>query len=403
MKIIKILVLFFVTISFAQSGGNTTILVSFDGFRWDFTDRGITPNLQKLIDRGVKAHSFQPCFPSKTFPNHLSIVTGMYPENHGIIFNDIQDEFSEKNYTLSNRDEVKDSRWYQGEAFWETAERQGVICASYFWPGSELKLDHRRPTYFEDYEHERDYTERINGVLKWMDLPDSSRPGFITLYFDATDTYGHEYGPDSPENNKAIARLDSMLGKLTSGLADRKLLDKTNLVILSDHGMTNISEEKIINVSEMLKDYNFKVNNTGPVMAVKPDSSNFFQVYQTLKENEKNYKVYTKENMPEHFHFNKHPFIYPIIIVADIGYSLIDDKSIKEWLDMDTKGNHGYDNHHLDMHGIFIAAGPDFKENYKCGTIKNINVYPLLCEIFKVYPRQNIDGKLNEIDFILKN
>ncbi|MFA8342693.1 MAG: ectonucleotide pyrophosphatase/phosphodiesterase [Rhodothermaceae bacterium] len=403
MKLIKLLFILFITFTFAQNEKPTTILISFDGFRWDFVDKEITPNLQKIIDRGVHAKSLQPCFPSKTFPNHISIATGMYPENHGIIFNDIQDKFSNKQYTLKKRDEVENSRWYQGEFFWETAERQGVKCGSYFWPGSELKLKYRRATYAEKYEHKRDYTKRVNDVLKWLDLPDSLRPKFITLYFDATDTYGHKYGPDSPENAKAIALCDSMLGKLVNGLTEKQLISKTNIVIVSDHGMTNISKDRVINIEEMLKDFKIEINNTGPVLTINADHSKLNQIFSILKKNENHFNVYMKENMPEHFHFSKHPFIYPIILIADMGWTLTGNKRLNKWMDNYTKGNHGFDNHHMDMHGIFIAAGPSFKKNYRCGTLKNIDIYPLLCEIFKIFPRQNIDGKLDHIKFILKD
>jgi len=403
MKLIKLLLVLFITFTFAQTEKTTTILISFDGFRWDFTDRDITPNLQYLIDKGVKASSLQPCFPSKTFPNHYSIITGMYPENHGIIFNSIPDDFSNLKYSLRNRNEVQNGKWYQGEAFWETAERQGITCASYFWPGSELTIKYRRPTYFQEYDHKRDYTKRINDVLKWIDLPDEEKPEFITLYFDATDTYGHKFGPDSDENNEAIKNLDKILGRLIQGLTTRNQLQTTNIIVVSDHGMTNIYDNKIINVDEILKGYKFVKSNSGPVMMIKPENGNIDKIYKLLKTAGKNFKTYKKENVPDHFHFNKHPFIYPIVLIADLGYSIMDSKSIERWKGRYSKGNHGYDNHEIDMHGIFIASGPDFKNNYKCGTIKNINIYPLLCEIFKIYPRQNIDGKLEEIKFILKD
>ena len=384
------------------SAQNTTIMISFDGFRWDFPDRKISPNLQYLIDKGVRASSLQPCFPSKTFPNHYSIISGMYPENHGLITNSIPDDFKGKKYTLSNRKEVQNGKWYQGEAFWETAERQGVICASYFWPGSEVTIKYRRPTYFHKYEHKRDYTKRVNDVLDWIDLPEEKRPEFITLYFDATDSYGHKFGPDSKENNEAIKNLDKMLGKLLNGLKERKILEQTNIIVLSDHGMTNIYDDKIINIDELLDGYNFKKNNSGPFMLLDSKEDKNEELYKVLKEKAVNFKVYKKETVPAHFHFNKHPFIYPVVLIADLGYSIMDTKSIKKWKGRYSKGNHGYDNNEMDMHGIFIASGPDFKESYKCGMIKNIDIYPLLCKIFKIYPRLNIDGKLEDISFILK-
>ena len=194
-----IIVIFFSQGSYHSQSKNYTILVSFDGFRWDYANRGFTPNLEFIKKNGVHALSLKPCFPSKTFPNHFSIITGMYPQNHGIIANNFLDPITGKLYKVGDTTEVRNPKWYKGEAIWETAKRQGVITASYFWPGSEVNLEYRRPTYYEKYEHKRDYEERINGVLNWLKLPFNNRPKFISLYFDATDTYGHRYGTNSAE------------------------------------------------------------------------------------------------------------------------------------------------------------------------------------------------------------
>ena len=188
------------------------LLISFDGFRWDYIDRGITPNFDYIKVNGVSAKSLRPCFPTKTFPNHLSIITGMYPENHGIISNGFKDYTTGRYFKMSDTIEVRDARWYDGEAFWETAERQGIITGSYFWPGSEVTDRERRPTFFYNYEHSKPYKERVDGIIDWLKLPYKKRPRFITSYFDAADTYGHKHGPNSGEINKTIAHLDSILG-----------------------------------------------------------------------------------------------------------------------------------------------------------------------------------------------
>lgn len=233
------------SLNFAQTK-NYTILISFDGFRWDYSNRGFTPNLEFIKNNGVHALSLKPCFPSKTFPNHFSIVTGMYPQNHGIIANNFLDPVTGELYQVGDTTSVRNPKWYKGESIWETAKRQGVITASYFWPGSEVNLEYRRPTYYEKYEHNRDYSERINGVLNWLKLPIIIRPKFITLYFDATDTYGHRYGTNSVELNNSIMSLDSLVGKLFNGLREINLYDSTNVIIVSDHGMIDISNEMII-------------------------------------------------------------------------------------------------------------------------------------------------------------
>ncbi len=366
------------------------ILISFDGFRWDYPHRGLTPNLKKMAANGVTALSLQPVFPSKTFPNHYSIITGLYPVNHGIIHNDFYDPFTEKRYKVGDTVSVRNAKWYQGEAFWETAERQGIISASYFWPGSELNLNYRKPTYVEYYEHKRPYEKRIEGVLNWLKLPVEKRPHFITLYFDATDTYGHKYGPDSPQINEAIQRLDNMLGLLFAGLEEINLRQKTNIIVVSDHGMSTVDAKKIININDFLKGFNFNVQGFGPVMMID------------AKKNEFHFKVYFRENVPDYYNFSQHAFISPIVLIAEPTWTLIDSKLKKLVYPFVSKGNHGYDNHHLDMHGIFYASGPAFKKGYRTGTLWNIDIYPLLCKIFNIFPQQNIDGKLERIGFILK-
>jgi predicted AlkP superfamily pyrophosphatase or phosphodiesterase len=398
----RLLLLFILLLSLSRVYSQSrqyVILVSFDGFRWDYLNRGITPNLQKIKNDGVSAISLRPVFPSKTFPNHLSIITGMYAENHGIISNSFPN--FEKNYwyRMSDTSAVRDSKWYLGEAFWETAERQGIKTASYFWPGSELLLDHRRPSYREFYEHERPYAERVEGVINWLKLPYEERPHFITLYFDDTDTYGHKFGTNSSEVNEAIMRLDSIAAKIMKGLADIGMKDSVNVIFLSDHGMTDVSEEKVVNIENMITEYNCRFMDDGPLMQVEPPASRLMEVYEVLKRNESHYKVYLKKDIPEYFHYNKNPLTFSILLVAEIGWSLTKNKKNNYGR---SDGNHGYDNNHLDMHGIFIADGPAFKNNFQTGTLWNIDIYPMLCKIFNIYPRTNIDGKLERIEFILE-
>jgi predicted AlkP superfamily pyrophosphatase or phosphodiesterase len=376
------------------------ILVSFDGFRWDYLNRGITPNLEKIRTDGVSAMSLRSVFPSKTFPNHISIITGMYAENHGIISNSFPN--FEKNYwyRMSDTAAVRDSKWYLGEAFWETAERQEIKTASYFWPGSELSLEHRHPSYREFYEHERPYEQRVEGVIKWLQLPYEERPHLITLYFDDTDTYGHRFGPNSPELNESIKRLDNIAGMLIHELTDIGMKDSVNLIFVADHGMTEVFEDKVVDIGNMIKEYDCRFMDDGPLIQIEPPADRLKEVYETLKRNEYHYKVYLKEDIPDYYHYSKSPLTFSILLVADIGWSLIGNKK-SNWLGK-SKGNHGYDNNHLDMHGIFLADGPAFKDGYQTGTLWNIDIYPLLCKIFNIYPRSNIDGNLERIQFILK-
>ena len=374
------------------------ILVSYDAFRWDYLNRGISPNLEKVREEGVSALSLRPAFPSKTFPNHLSIITGMYPEHHGILANHLIDPFSGQHYSMSDSLSVRDGRWYLGEAFWETAERQGIKTASFFWPGSEVQVPYRHPSYFEAYNHTKPYEQRIDGVIKWLQLPYAERPHFITAYFHETDDKGHKFGPDAPQTNEAIKRLDAITGYLLSKLDSIKMRDSINVVFVSDHGMTNVARERAINIEKIVNIKDCKFFDAGPIMFVTPSKENMKAVYETLKKNETHFKVYYKDEVPSYFYFNDHPYIAPIVVVADLGWSLVSGNKDEWW----GKGDHGYDNNQLDMHGIFLASGPDFQKNYHTGTLWNIDIYPMLCKIFDIMPRRNIDGDINRIGFILK-
>jgi predicted AlkP superfamily pyrophosphatase or phosphodiesterase len=399
-NIAAFLIILFAALSYSQSQPYV-ILISFDGYRWDYVNRGITPNVNSLIGDGAKAVSFKPVFPTKTFPSHISIVTGMYPENHGIIFNEFNDKFHNSNYNTRDSVQLRNSRWYKGEAFWETARRQGIITASYFWPSSDLDLDDRNPEYYYHYVHKRPYEDRIKGVLEWLQYPYDKRPHFITMYFDLTDGVGHRYGPNSPEINMAISSLDSTLGNLLSGLEEIQMRDSVNIILVSDHGMTEVHFEKIINVEEILDGYQFVHSNSGPVMMISADGGDIEKIYSLLEKNENHYKVYLKNDIPPYYHFSKSPMISEILLVAEMGWAVITNKNLKWMKPEKYNGNHGYNNHHLDMHGVFIAAGPQFKNNYKTGTINSLDVYPLLCKIFNIIPNNNIDGKLERIEFIL--
>lgn len=397
--IFLILVVFSIN-QFAQSQPYV-ILISVDAFRWDYSDRNITPNIESLVQNGVKAQSLKPVFPSKTFPNHISIITGMYPEHHGIIFNEFYNRFTGAYYKTWDSVQVIESQWYKGEAFWETARQQGIVTASYFWPGSDINLDFRRPDYYYHYVHKKPYIERVKGVIDWLKLPYAKRPHFITMYFDLTDGVGHDFGPDSPQIDTAIASIDSTLGDLLTSLNDINMSDSVNIILVSDHGMTYTSGDRIINIEEMLNGYEVDYSNSGPVMMIQPKQNELEEVYSLLKKNENHYKVYKKKEIPAYYHFSDNPLISDILLVADLGWSVIRNKDLKWYKPGTIGGNHGYDNNTLDMQGTFIACGPQFKKGYKTGMINNIDIYPLLCKIFNIVPNHNIDGQLERIEFIL--
>lgn len=401
-QICLIFTLLILSVQLYSQERNYTILISFDGFRWDYPDRGITPNLDYIKNNGVSALSLKPSYPSKTFPNHYTIVTGLYPQNHGIIANVFTNPFSNKRYTLYDTIIKNSAEWYLGEAIWETAERQGVLTASYFWPGSELNIEYRRPTYSKKFLYTTPYNERIEGVFNWLRLPYNERPKLIMVYFDATDTSGHNYGPNSKEVNQSISMQDSLLGKIFLGLKQFNLIDSTNVIVLSDHGMTELSPDRVINIDQILSGFQFGTSDKGTMMFIYPDNDEKNAIYQRLKESEKNYKTYWKKDLPEYLHYKDNPFISEIVLIADLGYSLFDGRDIENYSKRFPLGNHGYDPSNLDMHGIFYAIGPDFKSGFRCGTLNNIDIYPLLAKLLRIFPNNKIDGKLERIEFLLK-
>ncbi len=398
-KIISVLlfVLFWISPIKASEPQPYVLLISLDGFRWDYAERGITPNLDKIKQEGVSALSFKPSFPSVTFPNHLSIITGMYPQNHGLILNFFENLYGER-YRLSDTNAVKNPAWYWGEAFWETARRNKIITASYYWPGSEVWDENRRPNYYKAYNHNEPHENKINGIIEWLKLPYNERPHFITLYFHDTDSEGHKHGTNSPQIDSTIAVLDSLIGVIRQRIELIGMKDSVNIIILSDHGMTNIREDGIIIIKEIIGEIDCDVNSSSAITMIKPKNEKDIElVFNKLKKAEQNYKVYYKKDVPAYWNFSRNPYIYPIVVIADVGYKLIYGKST-----YNAVAEHGYDSHHIDMHGIFFAVGSKFKKNYRVGTLENVDIYPLLCEIFKIDGRSNIDGNINRIKYLLK-
>lgn len=395
--ILKIIAIFLFSGIAHGSNGNYVLLISFDGFRWDYANRGITPNLERFKSEGVSATSLKPAFPSSTFPNHLAIITGMHPSNHGIISNYFKNPFTGDSYGLNLKEAIEDSRFYLGEEFWTTAKRYGIKTASYFWPGSEQKNDYRRPDYFEAYEHNRPYMQRIEGVIKWLSLPHSSRPRFLTLYFDDTDTKGHAFGVNSGEVNKSIAMLDSLLGIVENKLAFIGLKDSVNIIVLSDHGMADVAKEKSVNIDSLLIGLDYQ--SEGYLTTMSFNSSDIDAVFDRLIQYQDILDVYYKEEVPQYYHYSNHPAIMQIVAIAKPGWIITTNKSPYK---SELIGVHGWDNNWLDMHGIFFAKGPDFKNAYRTGTLSNLDIYPLLCKLLGIPPRSNIDGSLKNIEFILK-
>lgn len=383
------------TYSYSQSAkDNYVVLVSMDGFRWDYAKHFHLQNLDKIAKEGVHAKSMKPSYPTKTFPNHYSIVTGLYPDHHGIINNVFYDSALNEAFSLSSNAK-NDSRFYGGNPIWNVAEQQGVKAASFFWPGSDT--DQKRPGIYKNYDNKIPYGNRIDTVIKWLELPEKQRPHLITLYFDEPDHTGHDFGPLSPENEKMVHKMDSVMGQLSSKLDQLSIGKQINLIIVSDHGMTNISNDKKVIILDYLKPewlgYKDVIN---PIMSLqaKPGFKN--SIANALKK-VPNIKFWRSGEVPKRLHYGTNPRVHDFVIEAKKGYSLAINKTQKT-----NGGTHGYDNKEKDMHAIFYAKGPAFKVDKEVGTFQNVSIYPLIAHILGL-KIEDVDGKFSEVENMLRN
>ena len=368
------------------------ILVSFDAWRWDLIDRAPVPNLRALAARGVRAEGLMPPFPSKTFPSHYTIVTGLYPANHGIISNSIRDDAIGERFTMS-APTARDSRWWSGEPLWATTVKQGRRAASMFWPGSEVEIGGVRPSEYRPFDDAFPNSGRVKQVLTWLSLPEGQRPSFITVYFSDVDTASHSYGPESAETLAAAARLDAVLGELVAGVDARGLTDRTNIVIVSDHGISPQSPERRIVLDDYVDLATVNIVDWSPVLHIAPRTGTVAELYDKLRDKHPALAVYRREDLPAHLRYSGNPRIQPIIALAADGWTI----TSRERFDRDqkeqrfSKGDHGYDGRYRSMHGLFVAAGPMVRRGMVVPAFENVHLYELMCRMLGLKPAKN-DG-----------
>ena len=387
-KMAIILILITTFLFCIESEDQYVILISFDGFRYDYTDRVETPNFDYLEKWGVKAKSLKPIFPSFTFPNHYSIATGCYANKHGILGNEFKTGLGR--YSYKNKNTVQDAKWYGAEPIWVTAEKNGIITATYFWVGSEAPIGGYYPTYYKNYQNGIDPKKKVDQAINWLELPVNERPRLICLYFNEPDHAGHVFGANSKEVNNQIKESDNILGYLLRSLTKLDIYNRTNILIVSDHGMVDVSKEKVINID----DFNISgiIDGKGPVMNVITQDEFLItipnvKVVSLLENNDLNY------NNP----------IYDFLLIADEGWMMYTNDHLEEYDGkLPIKGMHGYTPDNMNMHAIFYAYGPRFKKAMEIDTFELIHIYPILCELLKISPYKDIDGRLEVLKSILK-
>ncbi len=408
MKNIKIygstLVLFLILFLFAAfwkeirgSYKNYVIMVSMDAFRWDYHTIYNTPNLNKLAQEGVKADRLIPSFPTVTFPNHYTIATGLYPDHHGLVNNNFPAPDLGLYYRMGDRTAVENPAFYGGEPVWVTAENQGILSASFFWVGSEAPVKGKHPAYWKKYDESITYEERIDTVVKWLSYPPEKRPGFVALYFDEPDATAHDYGPVAGETGEVVERLDSLIGVLRLKLSDLPYSNRINLIVLSDHGMSAISPERYINLKSVVPERMIaSIFGGNPVYTINAAEGKKDSVLYYLNR-VKGLKAFNKSEVPARLHYGTNPRIQDIVVIADSSWSIGTRANGSSY----RGGAHGYDNANSDMHAIFYATGPVFKKGYSFESLNNVDIYNLICRIFKITPAEN-DGDPENIRHLLK-
>lgn len=371
------------------------VVLSMDGFRWDYPKMYRTPNLDSIAKAGVSAKSLIPCFPSKTFPNHYSIATGLYVENHGIVLNAFTDSLA-GDFRLSDRNAVSNGNFYLGEPIWVTAEKQNLRTACFYWPGSEAAIKGVRPDCWMKYDESVSLETRIDSVIQWLSRPVAKRPHLIMWYWQEPDHTGHDKGPFAPETRQMVEHLDSLVGLFFKKLNRLAVADSINLVFTSDHGMGEVKAERSIDLADYLPEtWIEKIRGGNPVIMLQPFDSKKDTVWSVLSHIE-HLKVYSRSNIPERFHYSKSQRILDYVCVADSSWSIYWKKT-----NFSDGGTHGYDPANTDMHAIFYGVGPAFKSGFQSASFPNIDLYPLFAQILGLQAAKT-DGTLLDVEQLLK-
>uniref|UniRef100_A0A8C4M120 Alkaline phosphodiesterase I n=1 Tax=Equus asinus asinus TaxID=83772 RepID=A0A8C4M120_EQUAS len=386
-----------------------TLLFSLDGFRAEYlhTWGGLLPVINKLKTCGTYAKNMRPVYPTKTFPNHYSIVTGLYPESHGIIDNKMYDPKMNASFALKSKEKFN-PKWYKGEPIWLTAKYQGLKAGTFFWPGSDVKINGLFPDIYKIYNGSVPFEERILAVLKWLQLPKDERPHFYTLYLEEPDSSGHSHGPVSSEVIRALQRVDNMVGMLMDGLKGLNLHRCLNLILISDHGMEQASCKKYAHLDKYLGDVKDIKLVYGPAARLRPSdvpdkyySFNYEGLARNLscRELNQHFKPYLKHFLPKRLHFAKNDRIEPLTFYLDPQWQLALNPPAEKHCQ---GGFHGSDNVFSNMQALFIGYGPGFQHGAEVDSFENIEVYNLMCDLLNLIPASN-NGTHGSLNHLLKN
>ncbi|KAK0145785.1 Ectonucleotide pyrophosphatase/phosphodiesterase family member 1 [Merluccius polli] len=378
------------------------LLVSLDGLRADYlqTWGPLLPVLSKLVHCGTSAPYMQAAFPSKTFPNHYAIATGLYPESNGLIDNVMYDPVFDASFSLSNQ-EKDNPRWYLGQPIWHTARYQGLKSGTFFWPGSDVKVNGSFPDFYMPYNGKVPFEERVFTVLKWLQLPDDKRPDFFTLYLEEPDKSGHKFGTISGGLTKALQGVDDIMGQLMNGLKQLSLHRCLNIIILADHGMEDTSCERKTVLQDLVDIRGLWVTE-GPVGRIRARDKNTvldsaaLVANMSCKKPEQKISPYLKPHLPKRFHYANSRRIEVVNVLVTPKWLFERSRGSLRFC---SGGAHGYDNDVESMHAMFLSHGPAFQHQTAVEPFSNIELYNLMCDVLEISPSQNngTHGSLNHL------
>jgi predicted AlkP superfamily pyrophosphatase or phosphodiesterase len=381
----------------ASASRPIVILVAFDGWRWDYLETVDAPVLRGLAARGVRADGLIPVHPSLTFPNHYTLVTGLRPAHHGIVSNTMDDPAIPGRFTLSNTAVTSNPAWWSGEPIWNTATRQGQTSATMFWPGSDVKIGGLFPSYWRQFEDALPPAARTDQVLEWLGLPEAARPSLLTVYYSDVDTAGHTYGPDSPDVRVAAARVDRELGRLVERIDALGLQSRVHWVVVSDHGMAQLSGDRVIVLDDLLDLSTVDLVEVGTMLTLNPKGDRAEVAYASLHGRHPHLRVFRSTDLPPRFGLAGHPRVPAIVGLADEGWTVTTrERLARRGLNRAWGGAHGLDPAFQSMQGLFVAAGPRLKSGLRVPAFENVHVYALMCEILGLIPAPH-DGNADVV------
>ena len=382
-------------LKFFEDRKNVVLMVSIDGFRFDYLNKLKLSTLENLAKSGITTDGLIPSFPTLTFPNHVTLITGRAPGRHGIVSNFFYDRNRKEHYAMSDGKSVDDGSWYRGEPLWTVLEQVGIKTATCFWVGSEAKINGIDPTYLLPYDGSLSNEGRADQVIEWLSLSEQKRPQYINLYFSDVDSKGHSYGADSPQVETAAKEIDAAIGKVVANA--KKLGINLQVIIVSDHGMNTIETQRIA-LYDLVDLTDVITTERGATTQIySNDAKKIDNLFKQLIAKRKNFNVYKKDDLPEKWKFDDPNRTGDLVVVADFPHYIDTAKSFlpmnEEPLKQLGRSTHGWDPANKNMQGFFLANGSLFKSGIKISEFENVHVYPMVLDLFGVKQSMSIDGR----------